>query len=180
MTTDETTTKTAIDGNTLLAEVKLRVNDVYSFRYNEAEVKKRFEPYHCFDGQLIVKERNGKLILEDTYWGYGYNRTFTLEKALQEGTLTYKCNLDEVEEIKKHELSYYADEDLFNLSHQHGCYSKYAKRKDAQRNKEKMLAVLTQQIADERSKIEWAQRSLVSLNEKLQKLEEGDVQGVWL
>ena len=180
MTTDETTTKTAIDGNTLFAEVKLRVNDVYSFRYNEAEVKKRFEPYHCFDGQLIVKERNSKLILEDTYWGYGDNRTFTLEEALQEGTLTYKCNLDEVEEIKKHELSYYADEDLFNLSHQHGCYSKYAKRKGAQRNKEKMLAILTQQIADEKSKIEWAQRSLVSLNEKLQKLEEGDVQGVWL
>ena len=35
MTTDETTTKAAIDGNTLLAEVNLRVNDVYSFRYNE-------------------------------------------------------------------------------------------------------------------------------------------------
>lgn len=180
MTTDETTTKAAIDGNTLLAEVNLRVNDVYSFRYNEVEGKKRFEPYHCFDGQLIVKERNGKLILEDTYWGYGDNRTFTLEKALQEGTLTFKCNLDEVEEIKKHELIYYADEDLFNLSHQHNCYPKYAKRKGAQRNKEKMLAVLTQQIADEKTKIEWAQRSLVSLNEKLQKLEAGDVQGVWL
>ena len=168
MTTDETTT------------VKLRVNDVYSFNYNAVEVEKRFDPYHCFDGQLIVKEINGKLILKDTYWGSGDNRTFTLEKALQEGTLTYKCNLDEVEEIKEYELSYYADEDLFNLSHQHGCYSKYAKRKGAKRNKEKMLAVLTKQIAGEKRKIEWAQQSLVTLNEKLQKLEEGDIQGVWL
>ena len=56
MTTDETTT------------VNLRINDVYSFQYNDAEVKKRFEPYHCFDEQLIVKKRNGKLILKDTYW----------------------------------------------------------------------------------------------------------------
>ena len=168
------------DSNTLLQEVNLRVNDVYSFRYNAAEIKKRLESYHCFDGQLIAKKRNGKLILEDTYWAHGGNRTFTLAGALREGTLTFKCNLDDVEEIKKHELSYYADEDVFNLSHQHNCYSKYAKRKGAQRNKEKMLAVLTQQIVDEKSKIEHAQRSLVSLNEKLQKLESGDIQGVWL
>ena len=168
------------NGNTLLAEVNLRVNDVYSFRYDEVEVKKMFAPYHCFDGMLVVKERKGKLMLEDTYWGYGDNRTFTPEEALQKGTLTFKYNLDEVEEIKKYELCYYADEDLFNLSHQHGCYSKYAKRKGAQRNKEKMLAVLTQRIADEKSKIKWSQRNLVSLNEKLQKIEAGDVQEVWL
>ena len=43
-----------------------------------------------------------------------------------------------------------------------------------------MLAVLTKQIAGEKRKIEWAQQSLVTLNEKLQKLEEGDIQGVWL
>lgn len=156
-------------------QIELKVNDVYSFRYNEEEIKKRFEPYHCFDGQLVVKKRHGgDLYLVDTYWGSGDNRTFTLEKALNEGTLTFKCNLDEVENIREHEFGYYDDSDLFNLSHQHGCYKHYTKRKGAERSKGKMLDTINKKISDTEYEIQWAQRNLIGLNERKQKIIDGD------
>lgn len=52
-------------------ENKFKENDVFDFRYNEKELKKRFMSDHCFDGQLIVRKGRGeKLILRDTYWGF--------------------------------------------------------------------------------------------------------------
>ena len=41
--------------------MEIKLNDVYKFRYHEeVRNKKVFDPYWCFDGQLIVKEnKNG-------------------------------------------------------------------------------------------------------------------------
>jgi hypothetical protein len=157
-------------------EIQLKVNDVYSFRYNEEEIKKRFEPYHCFDGQLVVKKRHDEsLYLVDTYWGSGDNRVFSLEKALKEGTLTYKCNLDDVETIREHEFGYYADDDLFNLSHQHGCYKHYAKKKGVERSKEKMLETINKKISETEYEMDYAARNIISLNERKQKIIDGDL-----
>jgi hypothetical protein len=169
--------------NTGLATVQFKVNDVFSFRYNEEETKKRFEPYHCFDGQFIVKQReNGELYLMDTYWASKYDgfkhwsdyKWKTIEDAQKQGTLTFICNLDEVEEIQEHDLQYYADEDLFNLSYQHGCCKFYVKRKGAKRSIDKMLQSIRQKIEDEHSKIRSAENSLKWLNETLKKIEAGD------
>src|SRR5690242_6119857 len=93
-------------------ELQFKVNDVFSFRYNEEEAKKKFEPYHCFDGQLVVKEISGKLALVDTYWGSGDNRRFTIEEAKKQGRLTFKCNLDEVEKADYNDVNYYNEEDI--------------------------------------------------------------------
>ena len=51
-------------------------------------------------------------------------------------------DLDEVEKCDKHHLDYYADEDLFDLSYQHGCYKAYYKRKGAVKSIEKMKKVI--------------------------------------
>jgi len=175
--------KTPTCGNTGLATVQFKVNDVFSFRYNEEETKKRFEPYHCFDGQFIVKQReNGELYLMDTYWASKYDnfkhwsgyKWKTIEDAQKQGTLTFICNLDEVEEIREHDLQYYADEDLFNLSCQHGCCKFYVKRKGAKRSIDKMLQSIRRKIEDEHSKIRSAENSLKWLNETLKKIEAGD------
>ena len=81
----------------MLAAVQFNENDVFDFRYKPEEVKKRFEPYHCFDGTLVVKKySDGKIFLVDTYWGGGDSRTFTPEKAIEQGELTFLCNLDEM------------------------------------------------------------------------------------
>ena len=160
--------------------MEIKLNDVYRFRYNEDWIKKN-DPYWCFDGQLIVKQRqNGKLYLEDTYWwGGGESKTFTLEQALEKGTLTFVCNLDDVKEIKEYYTQYYSDDDIFDLSYQHGCYKRFYIKKDAKHSPEKMKTVLEEKIAEEEHKIEWATNSLKRYKEKLQKLENGDLD-VWI
>jgi hypothetical protein len=97
--------------------MEIKLNDVYKFRYHEeVRNKKAFDPYWCFDGQLIVKENKNGLYLEDTYWSSD-SRKFTLEEALQDGILTFVCNLDDVIECREYNLQYYEDEDTFNLSY---------------------------------------------------------------
>jgi hypothetical protein len=120
--------------------MNIKLNDVYKFKYNNDDCLNK---YHCFDGQLIVKQNtHGKLYLEDTYYidSVG-SRIFTLEKALQEGTLTFFCNLDELEKCKKSDLSYYDNKDIFNLSYQHGYRSAYYKRKGSKKSIEKIKYV---------------------------------------
>lgn len=162
-------------------KITLKLNDYYTFRYNEIETKRIFEPYHCFDGKLIVKENHKKeLILVDTYWLSSDNRTFTLERALNEGTLEFVCNLDDIEEIKQYELIYYADEDLFNLSYQHGCYKRYAKRKGALRSREKMLRIIKERISEAEYKLRSAQSSIEQLNKVYKEVEDGDINKIYI
>jgi hypothetical protein len=156
--------------------VNIKVNDVYKFRYNAEWTKKLHEPYWCFDGQLIVKKhRNGELYLVDTYWGTSENKSFTLEEALQQGDLTYICNLDEIEKCEQYDLDYYADEDLFDLSHQHRCYKAFYKRKGATKSPEKMKRVLETKIHSTEHDIAWKTDELKRLKEKLHKLDLGDI-----
>lgn len=50
----------------------IKLNDVYRFRYREEMIKCKFEPYWCFDSQLIVTQnKKRELFLVDTYWGFG-------------------------------------------------------------------------------------------------------------
>jgi len=155
--------------------MKLKLNDVYKFHYNEVWSKKIFEPYWCFDGQLIVKERNEQLYLEDTYWNSGDNKTFTLEEALEKGTLTFICNLDDVEKIGELDTQYYDDKDIFNLSYQHHCYIKFCIKEGAKRSADKMKAVLNAKIAESKREIEWETVQVKRNVEKLQELEKGNI-----
>lgn len=152
----------------------MKVGDVYDFRYNAEETKKRFEPYHCFDGQLVVKERSdGTLYLEDTYWT-SQNVCFTPDDAEKLGTLEFRCNLNDIDYIDEYDLKYYDDSDIFNLSYQHGCYKRYAKRKGAERSKKKMERVLSRRIEENAHKIVWLENDIKSDTEKLKQLQSGD------
>ena len=155
--------------------MELKLNDVYKFNYNIIWSRKIFEPYWCFDGQLIVRKRNGKLYLEDTYWFSGENRTFTLEEALEKGNLTFVCNLDDVKECRECDIQYYDDKDIFNLSYQKGCYKKYCIRKGAKRSADKMKTVLNEKIAESKRKIEWENFDIEKYKEKLQEVENGNL-----
>jgi hypothetical protein len=166
----------------------LRVNDVYSFRYNEHELKKRFSPYHCFDGQLVAKQReNGEFYFVDTYRGSKYDKFTThgdmkrksIQQALGEGTLTFICNLDEVDEIKEYETVYFDDDDFYNLSYQSGCYKYFVKKKDAIRSKEKMLQSIKKKIEETEYKRDSAIGFLEKLKQRLLKIENGDT-GVYI
>lgn len=163
--------------------MELKVNDVYRFRYNEEEVKARFEPYWCFDGQLYVwlNEYDGKLYLIDTYWDYlgsephGDSKCFTLEKLLEQGTLEFICNLDDVEKCSEHEALYYDDTDVFNLSRQKRCYREFYKRKDAEKSITKIKDILMEDIEYIESKISSLEGDLRWTKEKLASAESGDM-----
>lgn len=152
-----------------------KLNDVYRFRYNAEEHEKAWSDLNwCFDGQLIVKENSKGLYLEDTYWTSD-NRCFTLEEALNKGTLEFVCNLDDVEECSENPYNYYEDEDIFDLSYQNGCYRRIRVKKGAKRSKDKMREVLECKIAESKSKIESAQYEIEINKKKLQELENGNL-----
>jgi hypothetical protein len=157
--------------------MEIKLNDVYKFWYNEEWSKKIFDPSWCFDGQLIVKQdREGNLYLRDTYWGSNSDsKSFTLEQALERGNLTFICNLNDVEPIKKYETDYYVDEDIFNLSTQHGCYMDFYKRKGAEKSPVKMEQVLKDKIQEIEHEIEWKKCDLKYTKEQLKRLQNGDL-----
>lgn len=159
-------------------KIEFKENDMFLFRYNAEETQKRFEPYHCFDGKLIVKKNGetGELYLCDTYWGNSAsNKTKTFEQAKKEGSLQFYCNLDEVEKIHEGETKYLDQDDWFDLSSQHGCYKQYAKRKGAVRSQKMMLFTAMEKIAATEQKIKSYQRDLERLNEALVEIERGNL-----
>lgn len=156
----------------------MKINDVFDFRYNEKELKERFMLNHCFDGQLIVRQgREGKLILHDTFWGInnGESRQFEIEEAEKLGSLKFVTNLDDVEKIQEWEVNYYADEDVFNLSYQHGCYKFFVKKNGAKKSKDKMLSVIQRKIAEKRNELNSLASELEQLSVKRHRIENGDL-----
>lgn len=135
--------------------------DVYRFAYNQEQYERaRGDLRWCFDGQLVYRDG----LLCDTYWGLNWRgdngRSFTVAKAQSQGILEFVCNLNDVEKIREDEYQLYADGDTFNLSHQHGCYKHYVKRRGARKDKERMLAAVHQKVTDARNDVERAVRNL--------------------
>lgn len=155
--------------------MNIKENDVFNFRYNTEEAKKRIAPYHCFDGILIAtKYGETDLRLVDTYWYSVENITFTLEEAIEKGSLTFLCNLDEMLDIKEWETLYYDDEDIVELNIHAGYRNRFLIKKGVQRSQAKMLKSIKQKIEDEHIKIRYAENSLKLHNETLKKIEAGD------
>lgn len=167
--------------------MELKLNDVYRFVYNQEILEKTHDPYWCFDGQLVVKQdKNGNIYLEDTYWSFydkenntfknmGYSKRFSLEELLKQGQLFYKCNLDNVEIISEYDTKYYADEDIFDLSYQHGCKKLFVKRKGAQKSITKMESVLNKEIESIEVEIRYLTWKLEKTKENLEELKNGNI-----
>jgi hypothetical protein len=161
-----------------------RVGDVFRFRYNREQSEKLgFSATHCFEGTLHARQNGDRLILVDTYWGIsGDGRMFTLEEAERKGTLTFYCNLNDVERIDRHDQVYYADDDLFTVSEQHACVPRcvhWFKRKGAVRNAEKMLRVISERIEKNKHDIDSANGNLDRLAQLERQIRQGDL-GVYL
>lgn len=86
----QTHSSAGIVQNPVLAAVQFRENDVFNFRYKPEEAKKRFEPYHCFDGTLVVKKySDDKIYLVDTYWSSGIVELLPQMKLLKKVNLFF-------------------------------------------------------------------------------------------
>lgn len=166
--------------NAAQPQEEIRVGDIFRFRYNAAESKRlSFSATHCFEGTLQVRG-DAEPILVDTYWGIGGSgRSFTLEEAQRKGTLTFYCNLNDVEPIKDYEQVYYADEDLFTVSEQHACVPRcvhWFKRKGASHNADKMLRVIQERIRTRKSDVDSAIHDLDRLAQLEQQVSEGQLE----
>jgi len=156
----------------------MKENDVFKFRYNDAYSNGRSNTdlYWCFDGQLIVKKlSDGSLYLQDTYWHGSDNRTFTLEEANKRGTLTFVCNLDEVEKINEDDMHLYEESEVFNISTQHGCHKRFVKKVGANKSHNKMLARAQHLLREAENDIDSAGRRMNRIQEVIQRLNSGEI-----
>lgn len=166
---------------------EVRERDVFSFRYNKTECAKLIDPYHCFDGQLIALSTSGGFVLYDSYWlncfslrGDDTGRKFTLSEAHRLGELNFLCNLNDVREIHKSETRYFSDDDVWNLSYQHNSYAHYVVRNGAERDKEKMLAVLESEEQEQVSRIRLANNTIERVHDARRLIAEGRIDEVLL
>jgi len=156
--------------------MKLKLNDLYKFSYNDEYRSNNMYSNHCFDGQLLVKAGSNGLILVDTYWGSGMeSKTFTLERALDVGVLNFVCNLDDVEEVCEGERFYYEEEDFFNISSHHGYSKKFVIKKGAVRSKEVMLRRLKYNHKAIVGKIRSLENDLNMISGDMKKVLDGDL-----
>jgi len=161
------------------AEHVIREGDYFAFQWSEENRRKAGGDIDwCFDGRLLAKvDRGGDIRLRDTYWtDPTHGLSFTPAEATLAGTLIFIANLDELDVIKEHELVYYADADVVNLSSQHGCYKKFAIRKGTKRNREAMLESVTEKIRKAAREIDSAVRYIELYAGKRALIEAGDLE----
>lgn len=160
----------------------IKTGDVFSFRYNEEYLNTHYSPYHCFDGQLIasVDDNGGDIYLVDTYWSSG-NKTFTLDKALKEGTLKFRFNINDVVNCYESDKAYYKDTDIFDFSYQHGCCKRFVRKKDAKRDKTVILKYLRKKVNELKSQLQYTERDLANAKEMIKDVEGGkDLDSVYI
>lgn len=168
--------------NETAVATELRQGDVFLFVYSQQTWDRaRSGIGHgdlnwCFDGQLEV-QADGRL--RDTYWSANDGRSFTHAEALAQGTLTFVCNLNDVDLCPAGNLRHYAPEDGFDISYQHGCYKRFAVRKGAVRNRDRMLSELDAQMRavheDAAMHQRQALRDIEALSAMRAKVEAGDL-----
>jgi len=156
--------------------IAIKLNDVFMFLYKAEIDDKMIEAYHCFDGQIVAKEKkNGNLYLEDTYFSSNENKTFTLKEAEEKGTLTFKCNLCEITYISERDQQYYDDNDIVNLSYQHHSYKRFAIKNGTEKSKEKMLKVLNYKIEHSENTISFEAEGIKRTRENIEKVKKGNL-----
>lgn len=161
--------------------MNIKVGDVFTLElYPETRQNSWCnDPYWCFDGQLVALE-NTKF-LYDTYWLHnfkyssGNDRRLTVKEAQKLGELKFKCNLNEVEFISEERTKYYNENDVFNLSYQHGGYPRFAVKKGAQRDQKRMEQELERKIEWLGQEISFLERQLDEARNNLAEVRKGNL-----
>ncbi len=138
--------------------MKIKENDVYWLKNDGRD--ENFRTW-ARDNQLVVFDVRGELRLSDTYWMYNWRydweRSYTLEQALEKGELVFLCNLDDLEKISKEDTVYYSDEDIVYLTTQHNCKHFWFLKKGSERSKDKMLQILEENVQKATKQQEYAE-----------------------
>lgn len=135
--------------------------NVYEFSFSQEWLNRERsmigDPHWCFDKQLVL----GKdMVLRDTYWmhhnvtpgdgndqyasfvlhfPYDVTKRFTLEEALERGSLKLICHLEDVREIREYETRHYEMTEWHNLTYHSGHRKWFVVNKTAERSVSKMM-----------------------------------------
>lgn len=148
---------------------EIKQGDVFRWSWKEAIANKRREScastvYWCMSRICIA---NDKGVLKDTYWhsGSSYNDVVDPDKC----ELRFLGNLSDYEHVDKYMLSYYADEDIMDISHCNNTCSGFYLKKGAKKSLEKIRAIIQQKIDEKLSDIRSAQYDVERLQKELEK-----------
>lgn len=150
--------------------------DVYKFRYSEEFIKNNpnRDLYHCFDGILIERERNGVPYYEDTYWTSDNKIFASMDYIESLGDVKFICNLDEMEEIDEWKSKYYNEEDVVFLGIHKGYRSKYLIKKGTQMSKDVVIQGLRNKISELEENIQYETRKIEWLKKDIEEVENGE------
>lgn len=137
--------------------MEIKDGDFFNYSWKN-ENRPSHDPYWCRDGRCVARERNGKIILIDTfnYWPFKVGgkleeSIFTLEGLDQEYSkyidterfnLNFICNLNNYEFVKEWEKDDY--ENVVFVGYQ--CTRLWAKPRGSVKSKAAILAKLMDQL----------------------------------
>src|SRR3990172_12020854 len=129
----------------------------------------------CFEGLLVAKKIDGKMMFIDTYWGVGRfdNKSWNYTDLRKLFNFSYYCNIDDLEKIGSYDVDYYDDKDIYRLHDQHSCSEScnyYFIKKGTKRSKTKMIEVLEEKINEAKRNIEWNTRKVEEYSAKKQQV----------
>ena len=127
----------------------IKQGDVFNwtFKDHDAYVKKCSggTAYWCMDRQCVAIERNGRIVLVDTYWNGPDPEHVRISDSthfvdVDKVDLEFICNTNEVQGLHSWEVEDY--DVVYNLSWQKGCHKEFATDLEAYKKGPSKAAVL--------------------------------------
>jgi hypothetical protein len=133
----------------------------------------RFDRWWCREGTAIATQRDGDIILVDTYWGSGSDNHVLRDD--ETATATLKFNLGDFDELPSRpgvRLAWgkYAPADRELIPSQHGLQCRYFIRKGAAESLPTQVENATQALIDAESELRSAQWRVESRAKELAEL----------
>ncbi|MDR3551249.1 MAG: hypothetical protein P4L31_07590 [Candidatus Babeliales bacterium] len=159
-------------------EREIKLNDVFHANYKDTSKSNR-----CFEGLLVARQGNDRIILVDTFWN-SENKWWTLEDVENELNLTYYCNLDDYD-LKNipNAQKFYDKTDYIYMHSQHACVEScryFYLKKGATKSKDKMIASLNEKIEEAKCKISSANSTIEWALKDIKKIENGELENIYI
>lgn len=150
--------------------MEIRDGDIFEWRYRSDEKHNESYAYWCCTRRCVAK--NGWV--NDIYWSDGGHRgSYRWEDAEKHLILKKIANFDELEEIERHHVIYYRDEDIVDMRHVNSYHAKVYKRKGASRDQGVMLELAKRTAENWARKAESASEYSKEASEIVKKIESG-------
>ena len=126
--------------------------------------------YHCRSQKAVVV--NGRLL--DTFWGDNSS-----DRAIDPARLDlrYMGNANELRKINEHEIPYYEEEDIVDMRHSNSSRETVYAQPTAKRSKRRILEHLKYKRERAESEIRWAANTIERLDQAIDRVNGGDVEG---